>query len=44
MPSVFADLLPRLEEASVAGPIDRLRSCLIGGVKRLPIEYRLKRA
>ncbi len=41
---IFRHLLPRLEEASVVGPIDRLRSCLIGGVKRLPIEYRLRRA
>ena len=41
---IFRHLLPRLEELAVAGPIDRLPSCLIGGVKRLPIEYKLKQA
>ena len=41
---IFRHLLPRLEEAVVAGPIDRLRSNLIGGVKRLPIEYKLRPA
>lgn len=38
---IFRHLLPRLEEIEVAGPIARLRSNLIGGVKRLPIRYRL---
>jgi cytochrome P450 len=41
---IFRHLLPRLEEAEVAGPISRLRSNLIGGVKRLPIRYKLKPA
>jgi len=41
---IFRHLLPRLADVSVAGPIDRLRSNLIGGVKRLPIEYRLNPA
>jgi len=39
---IFRHLLPRLAEVEIAGPIDRLRSNLIGGVKRLPIRYKLK--
>ena len=34
-------LLPRIEEIEVAGPIERLHSALVGGVKRLPIRYKL---
>jgi cholest-4-en-3-one 26-monooxygenase len=37
-------LLPRLEEVELAGPIDRLTSNLVGGIKRLPIRYKLRRA
>jgi cytochrome P450 len=34
-------LLPRIEEIEVSGPIERLHSALVGGVKRLPIRYKL---
>jgi cytochrome P450 len=34
-------LLPRIEEIEVSGKIERLSSCLVGGVKRLPIRYKL---
>jgi cytochrome P450 len=34
-------LLPRIEEIEVSGKIDRLASALVGGVKRLPIRYKL---
>ena len=37
-------LLPRIEEVELAGPVERLRSSLVGGVKRLPIRYRLRPA
>jgi cholest-4-en-3-one 26-monooxygenase len=37
-------LIPRLESVEVAGDVKRLRSSLVGGVKHLPIRYRLKRA
>jgi cytochrome P450 len=40
----FKFLLPRLEAVEVAGPVQRLRSSLVGGVKHLPIRYKLKRA
>jgi len=40
----YKHLLPRIEEIEVAGPIERLHSGLVGGVKRLPIRYKLKPA
>lgn len=41
---IYRHLLPRLAEVEVAGPVDRLRSHLIGGIKRLPIRYELQPA
>ena len=35
-------LLPRIEEIEIAGEIERLASSLVGGVKRLPIRYRVR--
>lgn len=35
-------LLPRLEEVELAGDPDRLRSNLIGGIKRLPIRFKAR--
>jgi cytochrome P450 len=40
----FKYLLPRLEEVELAGEPDRLRSNLIGGIKRLPIHFKAKGA
>jgi cytochrome P450 len=40
----YKHLLPRIEEIELDGPVDRLHSALVGGVKRLPIHYKLKRA
>ncbi|MDG2050316.1 MAG: cytochrome P450 [Myxococcota bacterium] len=34
-------LIPRIEEVELAGPVERLHSSLVGGVKHLPIRYRL---
>jgi len=34
-------LLPRIAEIELAGPPDRLHSSLVGGVKHLPIRYKL---
>jgi cytochrome P450 len=39
----FRHLLARLRDAALAGPIERLRSSQVGGIKRLPIRYRLRR-
>lgn len=41
---IFRHLLPRLVGAELTGPVDLLRSNLIGGVKRLPIRYELQPA
>jgi len=35
-------LLPRIEEIELTGPVERLQSSLVGGVKRLPIRYQLR--
>ena len=34
-------LLPRIDEVELAGPVERLHSSLVGGVKHLPIRYKL---
>jgi len=35
-------LLPRIEEIELTGPVERLHSALVGGVKKLPIRYKLR--
>jgi cytochrome P450 len=40
----FKYLIPRLRDVEIAGPVQRLRSNLVGGVKHLPIRYRLSPA
>ena len=40
----YKHLLPRIDEIELAGPIERLHSSLVGGVKRLPIRYKLRSA
>ena len=44
MQVAYKHLLPRLEEIELTGPADRLHSGLVGGVKRLPIRYKLRSA
>ena len=41
---IFAQLAKRLEHAELAGPVERLRSSFVGGIKHMPIRYRLKPA
>lgn len=36
--ALFEELLPRIEGASFAGPVERLRSNFISGIKHLPLE------
>jgi cytochrome P450 len=43
MKIAYQQLLPRIEEVELAGPPERLHSSLVGGLKHLPIRYRLKR-
>ena len=40
----FRHLIGRLVDAELASPIERLRSSQVGGIKRLPIRYRLRPA
>ena len=35
-------LLPRIEEVELTGPPERLHSSLVGGIKHLPIRYKLR--
>jgi cytochrome P450 len=35
---LFEELLPRVESVAVAGPVERLRSNFISGIKRFPLE------
>ena len=44
MQVAYKHLLPRIDEIELAGPISRLHSGLVGGVKHLPIRYKLKKA
>jgi cytochrome P450 len=37
----FAQLRERLQDVELAGPIDRVRSSFVGGIKRVPIRWRL---
>ncbi len=37
----FRMLAERLREVELDGPVDRMRSSFVGGVKRMPIRYRL---
>ena len=40
--AIFRELAERLEEVELAGPYERMRSSFLGGVKRMPIRYRLR--
>jgi cholest-4-en-3-one 26-monooxygenase len=42
--SAFRQLLPRLEHVELAGAPSRRRSSFVGGIKRMPIRYRMKPA
>lgn len=39
---VFQQLVSRLEEVELVGPVRRLRSSFVGGVKSMPIRYKLR--
>ena len=40
--AIFAELAGRLDAIELAGPVERMRSSFLGGVKRMPIRYRLR--
>ncbi|MGH0033948.1 MAG: cytochrome P450 [Myxococcota bacterium] len=39
---IFAELSQRMDEVELAGPVERMRSSFLGGVKRMPIRFRLR--
>ncbi|MEE9280073.1 MAG: cytochrome P450 [Myxococcota bacterium] len=39
---MFRQLAARLQEVELAGPVERLRSGFLGGIKHMPIRYRLR--
>jgi cytochrome P450 len=41
---IFRDLARRLDEVALAGRFERMRSSFLGGVKKMPIRYRLRPA
>jgi len=41
---IFTELAKRLQYAELAGPVARLRSSFVGGIKHMPIRYNLKPA
>ncbi len=41
---IFRELAKRLEKAELAGPVARLRSSFVGGIKHMPIRYQIKPA
>jgi cholest-4-en-3-one 26-monooxygenase len=41
---IFRDLASRMEHVELAGPVERMRSSFLGGVKRMPIRFRLRPA
>jgi cholest-4-en-3-one 26-monooxygenase len=41
MEVAYKYLLPRIEEVELAGPVERLHSSLVGGIRHLPIRYKL---
>jgi cytochrome P450 len=42
--AVYRELAARLDEIELTGPVERLRSSFLGGVKHVPIRYRLRPA
>ena len=42
MPALFRQLAERMQSVELAGPIQRLRSSFVGGIKHMPIRYRLR--
>ncbi len=41
---IFRHMVLRMEDLELAGPIERLRSSVVGGIKHMPIRYRLRAA
>jgi cytochrome P450 len=42
--AIFAELLPRLDQVELAGPVEGVHSTFVSGLKQLPLRYRLNPA
>ena len=42
--SAFAALASRLEQCELSGPVERVRSSFVGGIKRAPMRWRIRPA
>jgi cytochrome P450 len=42
MTAAYKHLLPRIADIELSAPVERLQSSLVGGVKHLPVHYRLR--
>ena len=40
--ALLTELLPRIESIELAGPPKLMKTLFVGGVKRMPITYRLR--
>ena len=38
----FAELLPRLDEIALAGPVDYMQGGFVSGIKKMPVTYRMR--
>ncbi|MGE0682075.1 MAG: cytochrome P450 [Candidatus Binatia bacterium] len=39
---IFRKIIACFAEVELAGPVERLRSSFVGGIKRMPIRYRMR--
>lgn len=39
---IFEELAERVDAVELAGPVERMRSSFLGGVKRMPLRYRIR--
>jgi len=40
--AIFAEVMRRMEGIELAGPVERVRSAFVGGIKRMPIRFRCR--
>ncbi|HEY2105902.1 MAG TPA: hypothetical protein VGH29_08960, partial [Candidatus Binataceae bacterium] len=39
---IFREIAARMEQVELAGPISRMRSSFVGGIKHMPIRYKMR--
>jgi cytochrome P450 len=40
--AILAEVLRRLDGFELAGPVERARTLIVGGIKRMPVRYRVR--